>query len=167
MTNNFATNNYTIRPAWTPLTICMMIFGFIIWWPLGLAMIAYILWGNQFQGPFDNAQHGFKAAERKFRAAARDSKWRERGPFANTDNDRPTTNMAFNTYRAKEINRLQEEHKRLDDEVREFEEFLANLRHARDKREFDNYMNARQKKRDEEKRRDEKRRRDTRDIIET
>ena len=39
--------NALIRPAWTPVTIAMMIIGFMIFWPLGLAMLAYILWGDR------------------------------------------------------------------------------------------------------------------------
>lgn len=36
--------SYALRPAWTPLTILLMVLGFIMFWPLGLAMLAYILW---------------------------------------------------------------------------------------------------------------------------
>lgn len=32
-----------IRPDWTPATIALMVLGFIVFWPLGLAMLAYIL----------------------------------------------------------------------------------------------------------------------------
>ena len=39
--------NALIRPAWTPVTIAMMIIGFMIFWPLGLAMLAYILFGDR------------------------------------------------------------------------------------------------------------------------
>ena len=37
------------RKRWTPLAIFAMIVGFILWWPLGLAVIGYILWqGDTF-----------------------------------------------------------------------------------------------------------------------
>ena len=39
-----------IRPAWTPATIALMVLGFMVFWPLGLAMLAYILWGDRFDG---------------------------------------------------------------------------------------------------------------------
>ena len=32
-----------IRPAWTPATIALMVIGFMVFWPLGLAMLAYII----------------------------------------------------------------------------------------------------------------------------
>ncbi|MEC6999811.1 DUF2852 domain-containing protein [Brucella abortus] len=44
------TNTAMIRPAWTPATIALMVLGFFLFWPLGLAMLAYILWGNRLEG---------------------------------------------------------------------------------------------------------------------
>ena len=39
-----------IRPAWTPATIALMVIGFMVFWPLGLAMLAYIIWGDRLEG---------------------------------------------------------------------------------------------------------------------
>ena len=39
-----------IRPAWTPATIALMVLGFVFFWPLGLAMLAYIIWGDRLPG---------------------------------------------------------------------------------------------------------------------
>ena len=36
------TSQALIRPAWTPATIALMVLGFIVYWPLGLAALAYI-----------------------------------------------------------------------------------------------------------------------------
>ena len=36
-----------IRPDWTPATIALMVLGFIVFWPLGLAMLAYIMFGDR------------------------------------------------------------------------------------------------------------------------
>jgi hypothetical protein len=44
------TNSALIRPAWTPATIALMVIGFMVFWPLGLAMLAYILWGDRLDG---------------------------------------------------------------------------------------------------------------------
>ena len=43
-------NTAIIKPQWGPLTIALMVLGFVVWWPLGLAMLAYILWGEMFGG---------------------------------------------------------------------------------------------------------------------
>lgn len=139
MTNSSATNSSALRPAWTPLTIGLMILGFIVWWPLGLAMIGYIIWGERFQGEIDSAQRSFKDA-------ARSSGWGDAKPFSRSSQRRPTHNSAFNDYRVQEIERIEKERKRLDDDVREFEDYLANLRQARDKEEFDHFMHERSQK---------------------
>ena len=50
-------NTAIIKPQWGPLTIALMVLGFIVWWPLGLAMLAYILWGEHFGGSAEKAGH--------------------------------------------------------------------------------------------------------------
>jgi hypothetical protein len=39
-----------LRPDWTPATIALMILGFVVFWPLGLAMLAYIIFGERLRG---------------------------------------------------------------------------------------------------------------------
>lgn len=116
----------SLRPAWTPLTIGLMVLGFIVWWPLGLAMLAYIVWGDRLPGAVREAKSSFKASARSFEAGR-------------------TGNAAFDDYRRTELKRLEEERRRLDDEVREFEAFLQSLRRAKDQEEFDRFMAERRK----------------------
>ena len=113
----------TMRPSWTPLNVALMVLGFIIFWPLGLAMLAYILWGDRLRGEFD----GFKQQ------------------FSGFSSRHATGNSAFDDYRARELERLEAERRRLDEERREFSEFLRNLRRAKDQDEFDRFMAAREK----------------------
>ena len=54
-----------IRPGWNPPTTALMIIGFIIFWPIGLAVLAYILWGKRFRRgwrrharPYESRQEG-------------------------------------------------------------------------------------------------------------
>ena len=138
------TNSNTLRPGWTPLTIGLMILGFIVFWPLGLAMLAYILWGDQFQDMFRDARGHFK------------DMMRDRPQCRRRGYSRPvnTGNVAFDDFRQTEIDRLEEQRRRLDDERKkldameeEFDNFLRNLRRAKDQEEFDRFMNA-QKTRD-------------------
>ena len=56
-----------IRPAWTPATIALMVIGFMVFWPLGLAMLAYIIWGDRLEGfkrDVNRATDGVFAKER-------------------------------------------------------------------------------------------------------
>lgn len=119
----------TIRPAWTPLTIALMVLGFMVFWPLGLAMLAYILWGDRLPEFRSNAN----GARRHFR-----NSWN-----CGNQRSRETGNLAFDEYRARELKRLDEERRRLEEERREFETYVTNLRRAKDQEEFDRFMGER------------------------
>jgi hypothetical protein len=105
------------RKRWTPLAIFAMIVGFVLWWPLGLAVIGYILWGGSVDQLVDDLTA--KASET----------WRA---------SRPSTSgsAVFDSYRAETL-------KRLEDEQAEFADFVRKLREARDREEFDRFMSER------------------------
>jgi Protein of unknown function (DUF2852) len=120
-----------IRPAWTPATIAMMIVGFMIFWPLGLAMLAYILWGDRLEG----FKSEVNRATGRFNCA-----WGRNG----RDNHHMRTgNVAFDDWRQAELVRLEEEQRKLDEMRAEFDEYLRELRRAKDQDEFDAFMAAR------------------------
>lgn len=139
----------TLRPAWTPLTIGLMVLGFIIWWPLGLAMLAYIVWGDRLHDTIRDKRQEFTA----YGAGA--------NGWQNNTRRQATGNAAFDDYRAEELDRLKEERRRLDGEVKEFEEYLSNLRMARDREEFNRYMKER------DTRRSRSNKNNVNDVIET
>ena len=116
--NDMTTRSATMRPAWTPLNIALMVLGFIIFWPLGLAMLAYILWGDRLGDEFESLKEQFSSFQQP----------------------RSTGNVAFDDYRRRELDRLEAERRRLDEERREFSDFLRNLRRAKDQEEFDRFM---------------------------
>ncbi len=123
--------------GWTPFTIALMVAGFVIYWPLGLAMLAYIIWGDQIragmsemfgdlQGSWENATGG------------------KPGGTGGTRDE--SGNAAFDAWRAEELARLEEERRKLDEARAEFDEFMAELRKAKDKEEFDRFMRGRGKR---------------------
>lgn len=118
-----------LRPGWTPLTIALMVIGFIIAWPLGLAMLAYILWGDRLP-----------EMGRRLRSQIDPSVFGNRaGPgFGAT-----TGNSAFDAYRDRELARLEEERRRIDAMRADFDAFLRELREKKDQEEFDRFMAAR------------------------
>jgi hypothetical protein len=115
------------KPAWIALTVV----SFILFWPLGLVLLGYLIgsgrmgcWahnGDRWQRRMERMQ---RRMERMQSAAAR---WSSGGPRASSGN------WAFDEYRAETLRRLEEEQ-------REFKEFLDRLRHAKDKAEFDQFM---------------------------
>jgi hypothetical protein len=136
--------------------IVLMVLGFLWWWPVGLAMLAFILmrrrrWRQMAAGAGDGAMfdghYGAQRWERKMaRAQDKVERVRERmqryapqsgGWFA------PSTsgNAAFDEYRAETLKRLEEEQK-------EFKTFLDQLRVAKDRAEFDAFMNDRRRRND-------------------
>lgn len=124
------TKTALIRPAWTPATIALMVVGFVVFWPLGLAMLAYILWGDrlgEFKGDWGKAREGLFGSCRKH------------GGFARTGN------VAFDEWRSRELERLAEERRKLEELREEFDAYARELRRAKDQQEFDRFMAERSK----------------------
>lgn len=129
------------RPAW----LAVMILGFIIFWPLGLATLAFMIWsGRMGCGRRDWAgQDPMARWENKMqRLQSKMEQWRERqksafaaGGPAYAGGFTPSGNRAFDEYRSETL-------KRLEEEAHEFRSFLDRLRHAKDKAEFDQFMAA-------------------------
>lgn len=126
-----------IKPQWSFLTIALMVLGFIIFWPLGLAMLAYIIWGEKFGGSSEKAEEFFKSKRKEWKKHER-RHGRGRGHRSSM-----TGNAAFDSYRDEQLDRLDEERRRLDEEVKAFGEYMDNLAKARDREEFDRFMRER------------------------
>ncbi len=114
------------KPAW----IILMILSFIWWWPLGLAVLAFLIgsrrmgcWGqngmNRWQGKMDRMH----ARMDRMRGSGCGDWW---APSS-------SGNRAFDDYRSETLQRLEEEQ-------REFKDFLERLRFAKDREEFDQFM---------------------------
>jgi len=129
-----------IKPQWSPLTIALMVLGFVAFWPLGLLVFGYILWGEKFGGSPEKAQ----AYWNKGKSWCSSNKghyqrnWNNRSHGMNSSG-----NAAFDDYRAEQLKRLEEERARLDAEIDAFHEYMANLNKAKDREEFDRFMNER------------------------
>lgn len=123
-----------IRPAWTPATIALMIIGFMIFWPLGLAMLAYILWGDRL----DEFKSNVNAATNKVSDNIQ-------GAFKHNRQNGSSGNAAFDEWREAEIARIEEERSKLEETRREFDAHLRELRRAKDQEEFDAFMGGNKK----------------------
>jgi hypothetical protein len=108
------------KPAW----IAAMILGFVAFWPIGLAILGYLIWsGRMGCGQHRKRQHWVDWCGRQ---TERTDTWRAA----------PSGNAAFDEYRADTL-------KRLEDEFEDFQAFLEQLRMAKDKQEFDAFMASR------------------------
>jgi hypothetical protein len=110
------------KAAW----IALMVLGFILFWPLGLALLFYLIWS----GRMGCRKHG--GPGRWYYGGDRQpgGGWSGRWGFNRQES---SGNRAFDEYRMETLKRLEEEQK-------EFKEFLDRLRHAKDKAEFDQFM---------------------------
>lgn len=125
--------------GWRPIELVAMVLGFAVFWPIGLAIIGWKLWQKKrwSRGDFASfAEERWRAAASGFRGS-RDERWR---PFA-------SGNMAFDDWKAAEVERLEQERRKLDEAQREFGEFLNTLRRARDREEFDRFRAEREARR--------------------
>lgn len=123
-----------IKPQWSPVTIGLMVLGFIVFWPLGLAVLGYILWGEKFGGSAEKAQSYWNKGKSwcsSSKTASGFSSYRSSG------------NAAFDEYREEQLRRLEEERRRLDGEIEAFHEYMETLRKAKDRDEFDRFMSER------------------------
>jgi hypothetical protein len=111
----------------TPIWIALMVLSFFVYWPLGLAVLAYLIWSRRMGCRNGGTRQWWHEAE----GAAR--RWC--GP----PYTRSSGNWAFDEYRAETLRRLEEEQ-------REFKEFLERLRRAKDKAEFDQFMAERRRR---------------------
>ncbi len=109
------------KPAW----IGVMVLAFIVFWPFGLAILAYLIWSGRM-GCWGKSGPG------RWHAAHKHGNSRSQGKGATASSG----NRAFDEYRDETLRRLEEEQA-------EFFEFLERLRQAKDKAEFDQFMAAR------------------------
>ena len=115
------------RGRWSALNIVLMIIGFAVFWPLGLAMLAWIIWGDEIGRKTEELKSQFRS-------------FSDRAPTFRTGAFRDTGNVAFDEYRAREMKRLDEERRKIDAMRAEFEVFLKELRRVKDQEEFDRFM---------------------------
>ena len=125
------------KPAW----IALIVLGFMAWWPLGLCVLAFTI-GSGRMGCGYHGGSGHDRWQHKMERMQRKMDWMRAkmgggGPAGATGGfwgGAPSSgNHAFDEYRSDTL-------KRLEEEQREFREFLERLRFAKDKTEFDAFM---------------------------
>jgi hypothetical protein len=94
------------------LGVAAIVLGFIVWWPLGVALLAYVLWGGSVDKLAEDAVEWVKGQVKPRHSSG---------------------NAAFDAYREATL-------KRLEEEQAEFAAYVEKLRQARDQGEFDRFM---------------------------
>jgi len=102
------------KGAW----IALMVVAFVFVWPLGLALLAYLIWSKRMfkrSSCAARGMHGHHGHHRAYQTSG---------------------NTAFDAYKTETLRRLEEEQDA-------FDSFLQRLRDAKDKSEFDTFMEDR------------------------
>ncbi|MEM6637262.1 MAG: DUF2852 domain-containing protein [Pseudomonadota bacterium] len=102
------------KAAW----IAAMVLGFIVFWPVGLAILAYMIWSKRMMTSCGSRKNRMRHGRHAFKSSG---------------------NTAFDAYKAETL-------RRLEDEQESFQQFLGRLRDAKDKAEFDQFMDERARK---------------------
>ncbi|GIT92147.1 hypothetical protein JANAI62_26050 [Jannaschia pagri] len=105
------------KGAW----IAAMVLGFVFFWPVGLALLAYMIWSKRM---FSDRKTSMTCSSRR---------------TAKMNRMRSSGNAAFDAYKADMLRRLEEEQEA-------FQDYLQRLREAKDKAEFDQFMEERAKR---------------------
>lgn len=109
-----------------PLLIAAMVLGFIAFWPIGLAVLFFLIGSGRIGGRWAR-RHGMWRAEAQGGGGCG---WRGR---MREEPPPSSGNRAFDEYRQDTLRRLEEEQQ-------DFAAFLERLRFAKDKAEFDQFM---------------------------
>jgi hypothetical protein len=125
------------KPAWIGLTVL----SFMLWWPLGLVVLGFLIGSGRMacwaQGGGSRWQRRMERMQQRMgRMQSAAERW---GGGGGARARYATGNRAFDEYRAETL-------RRLEDEQREFMDFLDRLRHAKDKAEFDEFMADRRRR---------------------
>ena len=148
------------------MLLLLMILGFIAWWPLGLLVLAFIIgtgrmafamgcwnhhcndfrwhdgmsrWQSKMEWMQDRWQSKMERLQGKMdrmRSRMERAPRRRVGRGSSWGSPRSSGNRAFDDYREQTLQRLEEEQ-------REFREFLERLRFAKDREQFDQFMTER------------------------
>ncbi|MGP9821270.1 DUF2852 domain-containing protein [Salinarimonas sp. NSM] len=98
--------------------IVAIVAGLVVYWPIGVAFLAWKLWKLRDEGAF-----GWPSFDARFDFTVGGS-----------------GNEAFDAYKREQLARLEEERRRLDEEQRAFARFLDELKRTRDRETFDRFM---------------------------
>ena len=133
---------------WSPVELIAMVLGFMVYWPIGLAILGFKYWQRKTGGA--DLQTVAAGAYRNAR-----STWGGMGASSARPWTQPhwargfttsTGNHAFDDWKSAKLARLEQERRRLEDAHREFADWLDTVRKAKDREEFDRFMSERRGK---------------------
>ena len=127
------------RSGWKPVELLAMVLGFMVFWPIGVGVIAWKYFRRGDTRPAD----WFGAMRDRFERLNASGI----GPAARPDwsgfGFGQSGNAAFDEWRKQEIERLDQERRKLEAAQKDFAAFVDQARRARDREEFERFMRDR------------------------
>ena len=121
-----------------PSKLVAMILGFVLFWPVGLAILGWKIFQakTQYAGDFGQfAQEKWGG----FESAAASAAW----PAIFGGRPGSSGNSAFDDWRKAELERLEEERRKIYEAEKAFYDYQEGLRQAKDREEFERFMASR------------------------
>jgi Protein of unknown function (DUF2852) len=117
--------------GWIAATVA----GFWLFWPVGVAILVFLAWSGRMRAwrYANRGQWGQWYNTAPPGQTGRNGKWGGGCGWGSRTRYTPSGNRAFDEYREETLRRLEEEQ-------REFVDYLERLRQAKDKAEFDQFM---------------------------
>jgi hypothetical protein len=120
------------------MELAAMILGFVLFWPIGLAILGWKIYQakTRYAGDFGQfAQEKWGGFER--RSGLGDMARNFGGGLGSSGNS------AFDDWRKAELERLEEERRKIHEAEKAFYDYLEGLRQAKDREEFERFMASR------------------------
>jgi hypothetical protein len=130
--------------GWRPVEVLAVVLGFMVYWPIGLGLIGWKM--MQRRGRLDMNADWFGSLRQKMEGFAGGMGSANPSARAGVNGfgfSARSGNAAFDEWRKAEIERLEEERRKLEAAQREFDDFVAEARKARDREEFERFMRGR------------------------
>ena len=124
-----------IKSRWSAWEVGAMVAGFVVFWPLGLLAL-FLKWKN---GEMWRGSSGSEAPWQGFKAPDFQS-WKGWKSQSAAYGFSGSGNAAFDAYKREQLQRLDEERRKLEDEQKAFRDFVEKVRRAKDQDEFDRFM---------------------------
>ena len=137
--NHARVHSHCGQMRWKPIELVAIVLGFIFFWPVGLGLLAWKIFKSKtaYAGDF-----GQFAQEKWGEFEQRSGLGGMARPFAGGWPG-SSGNAAFDDWRKVELERLEEERRRIFEAEKAFSEYQEGLRRARDREEFERFMASR------------------------
>jgi Protein of unknown function (DUF2852) len=122
------------KKPWSIYEVGAVIGSFAIFWPLGLvALFVKMKKGELWNGASD-MQAPWSSWKKPEGFGDFSRSWKQPGTSGN---------QAFDDYRRAELDKLEVMRRKLDDDRKAFDDYVTKLRHAKDREDFERFMNER------------------------